>query len=103
MPDVHSSDPIAPLRHADTIPEHACSGEVIEYKEFQMGQVRVAICSACGMEFRYLPDSHWLEFISPECETQPSDLVNTTISRTMANKRNINDMRPFDAHATPVL
>jgi len=42
-----------------------CSGEVIEYEEFSMGQVRVAICSGCGTEFRYVPDSNWLKMISP--------------------------------------
>jgi hypothetical protein len=52
-------------RHNTIVPEHPCSGEVIEREEFSMGQVRIAICSACGTEFQYVPDSDWLKVISP--------------------------------------
>jgi hypothetical protein len=58
-------DPILHLRHNTIVPEHPCSGEVIEHEEFSMGEVRVAICSACGTEFQYVPDSDWLKVISP--------------------------------------
>jgi hypothetical protein len=52
-------------RHNTILPELPCSGEVIEREEFSMGQVRVAICSACGREFQYGPDSDWLKLITP--------------------------------------
>ena len=39
------------LRHNALVPEHPCSGEVIEREEFSMGEVRVVICSSCGTEF----------------------------------------------------
>jgi hypothetical protein len=58
-------DPIPRLRHNPILPEYPCSGEVIEYEEFSMGQVRVAICSACGTEFQYVPNSGWLTVITP--------------------------------------
>jgi hypothetical protein len=56
-------------RHNTIVPEHPCSGEAIEHAEFSMGEVRVAICSACGTEFQYVPDAGW---IFPECETRSS-------------------------------
>jgi len=58
-------DPVWHLRHDTVVPEQPCSGEVIEHEEFSPGQVRVAICSACGTEFQYVPDSGWLKMISP--------------------------------------
>jgi hypothetical protein len=57
--------PVSHLPHNTIVPDIPCSGEVIEREEFSMGQVRVAICSACGTEFRYVPDSDWLKVISP--------------------------------------
>jgi hypothetical protein len=60
---LHSPDEMDPeprLQHNAIVPEHPCSGDVIEREEFSMGQVRVAICSACGTEFQYVPDSDWL-------------------------------------------
>jgi hypothetical protein len=52
------------FRHNTLIPEHPCSGEVIEREEFSTGQVH-AICSSCGTEFQYVLGSDWGRVISP--------------------------------------
>ena len=46
------------------LPEFPCPGEIIEREESSTGQVRVAICSARGTDFQYVPDSDWLRVIS---------------------------------------
>jgi hypothetical protein len=65
MSDFHSADSVPRLRHNTILPEYPCSGEVIELEKFSTEQIRVAICSACGTEFQYVPDSTWLKIILP--------------------------------------
>jgi hypothetical protein len=43
MPDVHSADRVLCFRHNTILPEHPCSGEVIEHQEFSTSQSRVGI------------------------------------------------------------
>jgi hypothetical protein len=57
-------DTVPRLQHNAIVPEHPCLGEVIEHERFRLGEVRVAICSACGTEFPYVPDSDWLKLIT---------------------------------------
>jgi len=73
-------DAVSRLRHNTIIPEYPCSGEVIEYAEFLVGHVRIAICSVCGTEFQYLPDSDWL---------------NPLPERELATYRKLTEVRSF--------
>jgi hypothetical protein len=63
--DIPSSRSIPRLRHNNIVPEFPCSGEVIELEKFSTEQIRVAICTGCGTEFQYLPDSTWVKIILP--------------------------------------
>jgi hypothetical protein len=65
MVDLPKADSVPRLRHNDIVTEYPCSGEVIELEKFSTEQIRVAICSACGTEFQYVPDSTWVKIILP--------------------------------------
>jgi hypothetical protein len=53
------------LRHNSIVPEFPCSGEVMKLENFSTKQLEIAICSACGTEFQYVPDSTWVKIILP--------------------------------------
>jgi len=65
MTDFHSADSTPRLRHNDIVPEFPCSGEVIQLEEFSTAHLKIAICSGCGTEFQYVPDSTWVTIILP--------------------------------------
>jgi hypothetical protein len=52
------------LRHNDIVPEYPCLGEVLKLEQFSTERVEIALCSACGTEFQYVPDSTWVTIIS---------------------------------------
>ena len=43
------------MRHSDIVPEHECSGKLIDISDTKY--VTKTWCSKCGTEISYLPDS----------------------------------------------
>jgi hypothetical protein len=52
------------MLHSDIVPEHECDGELIELTPTP-AYVQHAICSWCGTEFTYQPDSTWVTVVLP--------------------------------------
>ncbi len=52
------------LRHSNIVPDYPCSGKVIQLDKLSTEYAQVALCSSCGTEFLYEPDSDWVTVIS---------------------------------------
>jgi len=52
------------MLHSDILPGHSYDGELIPLKESST-YVQVALCSSCGTEFSFEPDSDWVTVVYP--------------------------------------
>ena len=52
------------MLHSEILPEHTCDGELIPLMESST-YLQVVLCSSCGTEFSFEPDSDWVTVVYP--------------------------------------
>jgi hypothetical protein len=52
------------MRHNELDREFPCNGDLIETQQSSQ-MLTIAVCLECGTEYRYVPDSTWVEVIYP--------------------------------------
>ena len=52
------------MRHNELDRELPCAGELIETAQSTQ-MLTITVCLGCGTEYRYVPDSTWVEVIYP--------------------------------------
>jgi len=60
----HEQFSVVAMCHSDIIAEHNCSGELIELADSSR-RVQHVMCSYCGTEFIFVPDSTWIMMVTP--------------------------------------
>ena len=52
------------MLHNDIVPEHSCDGKLVPLEEAPTC-LHFVLCSSCGTEFAFEPDSDWVTVVLP--------------------------------------